>query len=126
MTGRKKRKLPIQRGFMLVDTLLGLAILGIFLTTLMGTISTGFIGIKTLEEAAIAENLVRSQLESVKGEVYLSGGGYSVVPAPTGYSVSVAAESITGVDPVAMQQVAVTVSHGNKVVRVMRDFKVNR
>lgn len=126
MTSMLSGKLQTQRGFMLLDALLGLAIVGVFVTTLLSSISTGFIGLRTSEEVAIAESLVRSQLESLKSQTYLSVGGYSLVSAPSGYTTAVAVESISGVDPSAMQQVAVTVFHNSKVIRVIKNFKVNR
>lgn len=126
MTGMLSRKFRTQQGFMLVDTLLGLAIVGVFVTTLLSSISTGLIGLRTSEEAAMGESLVRSQLESLKSQTYLSGGGYSLISTPTGYSTVVAVESISGVDPSDMQQVAVTVFHNSKVIRVIKNFKVNR
>ncbi|MDO8637893.1 MAG: hypothetical protein Q7R34_16945, partial [Dehalococcoidia bacterium] len=79
MTSMLSGKLQTQRGFMLLDALLGLAIVGVFVTTLLSSISTGLIGLRTSEEVAIAESLVRSQLESLKSQTYLSVGGYSLV-----------------------------------------------
>lgn len=115
-----------QRGFALVDTLLGLVILGVFITTLLSALSTGFIGLKTSQDVSVAESLARSQMENIKGQGYLTAGGYSQIVSPSGYSIGIAAETISGVDPSQMQQVAVTVSHGSEVIRVLRDFKVNR
>ena len=115
-----------QRGFALVDTLLGLVILGVFITTLLSALSTGFIGLKTSQDVSIAESVARSQMENIKGQGYLPAGNYQLIVSPSGYSIGVVAESISGVDPSQMQQVAVTVSHGSEVIRVLRDFKVNR
>ena len=109
-----------------MDTLLGLAIVGVLVTTLLSSLSTGMIGLKNAQEIVIAESLMRSQLESIKGQSYSSAGEYTLITAPTGYTITSGIETISGANPNAMQQVVVTINHGSKVLRVVRDFKVNR
>ena len=121
-----KKKLFKQRGFLLVDTLVGVFIMGVFVVTLLGAISAGFVGLNVAQDAAVSESLTRSQLEHVKVLPYLSGGGYTTVAAPTGYSISVTTGAVPDADPNTIQQVTVTILKGAQAVRVTNDFKVNR
>lgn len=109
-----------------MDTLLGLAITGVFLATFLGSVSAGFIGLKTSQDVAMAESLVRSQLESIKGQSYLSAGGYSTVASPPGYSIAVDIEPVLGADPAALQQIVVSIYRGSKSIKVVSSIKVSR
>ncbi len=110
----------------MVDTLVGVFIMGVFVVTLLGAISAGFVGLNVAQDAAVSESLTRSQLEHVKVLPYLSGGGYTTVAAPTGYSISVTTGAVPAADPNTIQQVTVTILKGAQAVRVTNDFKVNR
>lgn len=115
-----------QKGFMLVDTLVGMAIMGIFIVTVLGAMSAGLLGLMTAQDVGIAESITRSQLESIKGETYDAGGGYSSVATPSNYSVTVATASVAGTDINTIQEVTVTVFRGSKVLRETKNFKVSR
>ncbi|MBI4287738.1 MAG: hypothetical protein HY671_04820 [Chloroflexi bacterium] len=110
----------------MVDTLVGVGIMGVFVVTVLGAVSAGVMGLNVAQDAAVAESVTRSQLESVKSQVYVVGGGYPAVVVPSGYSVAVGTAAVSGTDPNTIQQVSVTIYRGAKVVRVTNDFKVNR
>lgn len=121
-----RRNVCSQKGFMLVDTLVGLGIMGVFVVTLLGALSAGLLGVMAAQDAGVAESITRSQLEYIKGQPYQAGGGYASIAVPTNYSVAVGTATVPGTDINSIQEVTVTVYRGSKVVRETRNFKVSR
>lgn len=126
MSCKVVKSFKTQRGFALVDTLVGLAILGVFVVTLLGATSAGLLGLVAAREEAVSESLTRSQLEYIKSQTYQAAGGYAVVTSPSDYSITAQVGTISGTDPNTIQEIVVTVYRSDKVVRVISDFKVNR
>lgn len=121
-----RRNVRIQKGFMLVDTLVGLGIMAVFVVTLLGALSAGLLGVMAARDAGMAESITRSQLEDIKGQPYQAAGGYTSVAVPPSYSVSIGTAAVPGTDISSIQEVTVTVYRGSKVVRETKDFKVSR
>jgi len=116
-----------ERGVSLVESLIAVTIVGIALTALVATLSTGSIAVQRSDKRVTAENLARAQLEYTKGQAYrIAPALYdSIAPLPAGYSISAEASSISGRDA-DIQKITVTVSYNGDSVLVMEDFKMDR
>lgn len=121
-----KGSFQTQRGLVLIDALVALGIFGVFVTTLLGSLSTGALGLKVIKEGAMAESLARSQMEYIKGQSYQAAGGYAIIAAPQEYPTSAATEPVSGLDINSIQRIVVTIYHSGEVIRVVEGFKVNR
>ena len=78
-----------ERGVTLVETLVALALMGIIAAAFLGGLATVSKATFIVDEQAMAENLARSQMESVKSESYIGyanpdHGSYGLVTAPDG------------------------------------------
>ena len=115
-----------EEGVGLVETLIAVAILGVTLVTLLAAISTGSVGVATMEERVTAENLARSQLEYTKSQAYQAApASYATVTPPAGYAVSAEATSIPEGDS-SMQKITVTVTRDGVTLMTVEDYKVDR
>ncbi|MEE8173996.1 MAG: hypothetical protein V3T71_01610 [Dehalococcoidia bacterium] len=122
ITSRRARE---QRGAILAESLVALAILSIIGVSLLTATATGFLTSGTIADNATANNLARAQLEEIKNSPFLAGGDYPALTPPPGYSVSVDVLSIEGGDG-NVQRIRVTVLKSDKNLLVAEDFKVNR
>ena len=73
-----------QRGFTLIETLVGLAIFAAIGVALMSGLSTGYESLAISQERTYAESLAKSQVEHVKSQEYISVANYG---APDVYEV---------------------------------------
>lgn len=109
----------------LVETLVAIAILGVSATAFVTALSTGSIATSTQDERTIAEGLAQSQIEFIKSQTYdATGVSYSAITCPTGYSVSVNANSAIYSNN-NIQKITISVSHNSNVVLTLEDYKVN-
>jgi len=130
-----------QTGVSLIETVIALAVLGIIAVAFLGGLATAAKATFIADERATAESLARSQIEGVKGQVYISyddpeHGEYAVIAPPADSNFSI--ESITipiyadtgqplpsGEDN-DIQKIKVTVKRGDKTVFIVEDYKVDR
>ena len=127
-----------ERGVTLVETLVALALMGIIAAAFLGGLATVSKATFIVDEQAMAENLARSQMESVKSQSYISyanpdHGNYGLITAPDGYSVEI---TVVPVDPNTglpllledngMQKITAIVKHQGKQVIILESYKVNR
>lgn len=125
---RKRFLLTNEKGFSLIEVVVALAILGIIGAAFLGGLATASRSIYIADERATAENLARSQMEHVKEQSYLSGGGYEIVDLstyPASYSVSVASNPLAGALG-GIQEITVTVNNDGNPIITLVDYKVNR
>lgn len=89
-----------QKGFLLIDVLVGLAIVGVITVAFLSGLTTTLKGVSLSQERVSVESLVKSQIEYIKTQAYVAVGDYSpddpdhryevIVPpdlAAAGYSV---------------------------------------
>ena len=124
-----KRRLAFssEKGVGLVESLIAVAIVGIAITALVATLSTGSIAVRKTDERVTAENLAQAQLEYTKAQAYRTApASYdTIAPLPDGYSISAEGSSISGRDA-DIQKVTVTVSSNGDIMLVMEDYKMDR
>jgi type II secretory pathway pseudopilin PulG len=123
---RVKKRAQDQRGLGLVETLVAVAILGTSVVAFVVALSAGSIAVGEQGEEVVAQSLVRTQLEYVKGCAYdPEATTYPAVEAPEGYAISVGVTSIAGTDD-DIQKITVTISRESENIITVEDYKVNR
>ncbi|MFC2026576.1 prepilin-type N-terminal cleavage/methylation domain-containing protein [Chloroflexota bacterium] len=65
------KKVKSERGFGLIEVLMALALLGIIAVTFLAAINVASRAILIADERTTAENLAKSQMESIKGQNYI-------------------------------------------------------
>lgn len=121
------RGLKHERGFTLLESMVGLAILGIALVAVLAGMSTAVIAAKKADKRVTVESLATSQMEYTKSQVFQEAPAtyQAFSPIPSGYSVSAEAFPIPGYDG-NIQKVVVTVTYEGQTVKTLEDIKVNR
>ena len=123
--GERGIGLSSDRGVSLVETLIAVAIAAIAITALLAALSTGSMAVQKSDGRTTAENLARAQMEYTKGLAYLTApASYATIAAPSGYSISADATSISGRDT-DIQKITVTVSYNGDTFTV-EGFKTDR
>ena len=119
-----------QKGFTLIETLVGLAILAAIGVALMSSLSTGYKSLEISQERTYAEGLAKSQVEYIKAQDYISVVNYdpydpekryAIIDIPAhmaagGYSVEVSAPEtvdVAGVAGYELQSITVRISRGS-------------
>jgi type II secretory pathway pseudopilin PulG len=115
-----------ESGISLVESLVAVAILGVSVTSLIGSLSVGSSSVNIQSEATIAQNLAQTQLETIKSAAYdATGYSYSAVSAPSGYAVSISTNSSIYANN-KIEKITVTITHNGSAVLTVEDYKVNR
>lgn len=115
-----------QSGIGLVEALVAIAILGISAVSFISNLSVGSISVRTLDEAAIAQQFLTSEMETIKGVGYdVSGASYPVLTAPEGYSLTLEVDSTIYPDA-GIQKITATVWRDGGRVASLENYKANR
>ena len=117
-----------EKGFSLVEVVVGLGILGIVGVGFLAALSTGLMVLPRTDELETAKNLAESQMEYAKSLDYQSTGSYPAAAIPgeyPDYSATISSGPITSGDG-NIQKVTVTISHGGEQVLTLEGYKVNR
>jgi len=131
-----------EKGFLLIEVIIAIALLGIVGVALLSGLSTGSKAIFVADERATAESLARSQMENVKKQLYDGTNNpliYTVlsdIPEGEGYEIYVTAvrldpkEDGTDNDD-GIQKITVTVKHHDKPIitsgnSTLEGYKVDR
>jgi len=133
-----------QRGVTLLETLIALALLGIFGVAFLAAISTSSITMANVEKKVNIENLARAQMEYIKNCPYINYiyGPPDIPPdyqtldeldptdpyaiaIPTGYSINVTAVALHQPDG-GIQKVTTTILREGENLLVVEGYKVNR
>jgi len=116
-----------ERGTMLVEAIIVVGIVGWALTGMLGALSSGALGLKTMTSRNTAASLAGAQMEYIKSlpwetpppTTYLSG-----VTVPSGFSITSEGQP-TGPDG-EIRRVIVTVTRDGQTVSTLVSLKVNR
>ncbi len=127
MTGRAFDRPPgrvtrAASGFILVELIVALTLLGITITGLLFGVSTGISSEKVVEDINIASSLARSQLEHTLAQPYVEPPIYPTITAPAGYNISF---SNIVVEPLLLAKISVTVSNPEKALVTLDTYKAN-
>lgn len=136
-----------QRGVTLLETLIALALLGIFGVAFLAAISTSSITMANVEKKVTIENLARAQMEYIKNIEscpyinYIYGPPDTppdyqtldeldptdpyAIAIPTGYSINVTAVALHQPDG-GIQKVTTTILREGESLLVVEGYKVNR
>lgn len=77
-----------QKGFTLIETLVGIVILAAIGVTLMIGLSTGYKSVNVSQERTYAESLAKSQIEYIKSQDYISVTDYNPFDPEFSYEVT--------------------------------------
>ncbi len=122
-----------QSGVMLIDTVVALALLGLFGVAFLSAISTSTVTMASIEDKVNVDNLVRAQMEYTKSANFSSSYNYQTldqldpgnpyaIAVPGGYSINVAAAALGD----GIQEITVTIYRDGKNELVVKGYKVNR
>lgn len=121
-----------QHGFILVETVFAIAIVGTVVATAAGAMSVSARVMDRASTRTTASWIAVSETEFVREETYLATGEYATVPVPDGFTVS-AVVSETPVPETPVQQgdagikyVDITVQRNGTTVLTHRIVKVDR
>ena len=115
-----------QRGFILIETLVGIAIIGTTVLAGLVALSTASIASRQVSEATQSAVLAVSQIELIKTEPYVpTGNAYPSISAPAGYTVTNSTSPYPGGNQ-NFQYVTVQVLFDGEVIREQNMVKINR
>jgi type II secretory pathway pseudopilin PulG len=121
-TPRRNPRPRRQRGFSLIETLVGVGLMGLMGATFLPAISSGLINSDKVSERYIAENLARTQIEDIKSSPYNAADTYPVTVSPPGYyQVSIDVLDVSPAEfPDTLQKIIVKVSRTGSATHVLR------
>jgi len=112
-----------QRGASLVETVIALALLGIFGATLLGALGTSSGARVIADEHTSGRILAESQMEYLREQPFASV--YDPPPIPqdyAGYTTTVAVEALRN----SIQEITITVFRRDREVASLQSYKVSR
>jgi len=130
-----------QSGVTLIETVIAIALLGIFGVVFLASLSTSTVTTAGLEDKANVDNLARAQMEYTKNinscpydslPPYnyqaldqLEAGNPYIIAVPDGYSISVTAAALHNPDD-GIQEITVTINREGINRLMIKGYKVNR
>ena len=114
-----------QRGSSLLESVLGVGLLGVIGVVFLAAIGTSLSSAGIVGEIYTASNLAQTQMEDIKSQPYSDTNSYGVTVSPTGdYAVSIAVvDESPALFPNTLQRVIVDVSHGGERVLRLESYK---
>ncbi len=112
------------RGIGLIETMIAILLLGMVALAFLSGISTASIAILLSDERSTAQSLALSQMEYVKNCTYNNTAPipYEQTGDYLGYNFSV---NVTPLDD-GIQKIIITITHDDKEVLTLEDYKVDR
>jgi prepilin-type N-terminal cleavage/methylation domain-containing protein len=138
LSGKAKKALRgSSRGFSMLEVVIAIALLGIIAISVLSALQTAALALISADRRATAESIARTQMEYVRYSPYddiLEGGHpqYDLDPQiqttlPPDFSVVTIAIRLNKdenpSDDDGIQEITVTVSHEDRVVVTLEDFK---
>jgi type II secretory pathway pseudopilin PulG len=121
-----KKEFGQESGMGLVESLVAIAILGVSAVSFITSLSAGAISVKDLNEQAIAQQLLTSQMEELKGVSYdLSGRSYPIIKVPEGYDLTLTVNSSIYTNT-NIQKITAVVWHDGSQVSQIENYKVKQ
>jgi len=125
-----------KKGFLLIETVIAIAVFAIVAIGFMQGIQVGMMGTYRVDVSNMALNLARSQMEYVKAQSYIlydyactpvEGQPYLIIEEiPTGFNASVTVCNVPDMNPNIVQHVTVTVTYQSESnVVELEGYKIN-
>jgi len=115
-----------ERGFIMIEMLLAVAIVGTAMLAVLTAFSTASKNAEFVDNSSTAQWLATSQIELVRAAVFVTTPGtYTPVTAPTGFAITNVTSAVTGADT-NIQIVDVAVTRNGAIVFEASTMKVNR
>lgn len=115
-----------QRGVLLLETLVGIAVISTTVLSGLVALSTASVASQQVEEDTRAAVVAVSQIELIRTLPYVATGGtYTSVTPPAGYTVQNTTAAYPGGNP-NIQNVTIQVLSGIEVVQEQTIVKINR
>ena len=137
----RRRVFRGQKGFLLIEILVGLAFLGIITVAFLNGLFTTFKGVSVSQERVSAESLVKSQVEYIKTQDYVTVADYNPedpanryelinIPADlaaAGYSVEINPPEtiLSEAGGYELQSITVAVTHNDKGKLIVSIYRVS-
>jgi type II secretory pathway pseudopilin PulG len=124
-----RRRVPSQRGFILVETVFAIAIVATAVATAAGAISVSARVMDKASARTTAAWIAVSQAESIREGPFVSTLGVNVYPTvttPTNFSVTNETLQFQSESTASIQYVDITVRRNSATVLTNRIVKVNR
>lgn len=123
---RAKRGAVRQRGFMLLESLVAVAIVGTGILAAVASLSTSSTATLQARENATSAWLGTSQIELIKAAAYVpTPGTYPTVTPPTGYTIQNTTTSISGLDNF-IQDVTIQVFKDGELISSVTMVKIDK
>ncbi len=84
-----------QKGFLLIEILVGLALLGVISVAFLNGLSTTFKGVSVSQESVSAESLAKSQIEYIKTQDYIAVVDYNPADPDNRYELIIVPPDLT-------------------------------
>jgi len=126
-----------QKGFLLIEILVGLALMGIIAAAFLNGLSTTFTGVAVSQERVAAESLAKSQIEYIKVQDYIpvadynpddQANRYELIDIPAdldaaGYTVEITSPEAIISEVVELQRITIAINRnarGKLIISVYR------
>ena len=125
-----------QKGFLLIEILVGLALMGIIAAGFVNGLSTTFKGVTVSQERVTAESLAKSQIEYIKIQDYIPVAEYDPVtncyelidiPADliaAGYTVEITSPEAITSDVVELQSITIAIKRNARGKLILSVYRV--
>lgn len=120
-----KAGFPKENGLGLAEAVVAVAVLGAAVVAFVAALSAGSLAAAEQKTEAVAQSLVRSQMEYTQSSPYNPAATYPALAMPAGYSLSLAVGAVPGADS-NIQKITVTISKEGQELLSLADYKVNR
>ncbi|MFC1909405.1 hypothetical protein ACFLXD_06120 [Chloroflexota bacterium] len=127
---RQREEMKRETGFAILETLVAIALLGIIAVAFLSAMATASKAHSITDERAIAESLVRSEVEYVKSLAYqYSATEYPVDPSltvPQGWTIPPPTVSLVHATDDGVQKVTATAERNGESILSIVLYKVDR
>ncbi len=120
-----RRVVASQRGASILETVLGVGLLGVVASAFFPAIGTGMLVSQKVVEVHTAVDLARAQVADVGSQPYSDSDFYPVtVATPGDYAISITVLDESPIEyPNTLQRITVTVSRGPRTALILEDYK---
>jgi prepilin-type N-terminal cleavage/methylation domain-containing protein len=112
-----------QKGYMLIEVLVAVAIIGVVAVAFLSALTSGYLALVLADENTVAESLTRTEFERIRQDAY-PVSGYVLPDALPGYDITVVVSDVDETDS-PIQLVTVEVRHDDELLLTTSTYKVD-